>query len=149
MKALIAALVVMSVSTASPAATIADIYSPAQLGITNALLTSSPNFTINVKFYNAMTVYVTHTYAAASAIKMSCKAGPGALILLAPVAVAQVDAAGNITNTDGLFAYASGGATRQYRFIVAPLNDQSLKCTLTGTGATTDTISVYAQGGRI
>jgi len=122
-------------------------FNPNDTGINAALLSSAPATTLRVRNFNALTFYIQSTWGAASALTMNCNAGTIASGMSSPVAVANVGPTGLITMADGAWTYPTGGVSRWYRMMVAPLNDTLVTCTFGGTGATTDTISVYAYAG--
>ena len=146
---LIAALALPSVALATPI-TNAIYLAPADLGVSAALLSGSPAFNVKVAPYSTLTVYVALTRAAATALTLTCTAGPTAGVQ-APVGVAAVNqVTGTITMTDAVFTWTGVGSTRNFRAVLSPVNDNNLACIITGTGATSDTVSahVVATGAR-
>jgi hypothetical protein len=127
------------------AASPVNVYLPADTGISSALLSSGPTMSLRVGGFSQMTIYIVLTRAAATAVTISCTAGPSSTVQ-APVAVAGVNSTtGAIAMVDGVFTWSGVASTRNFRAMLAPLNDYLLVCTFTGAGATSDTISVHAR----
>lgn len=132
--------------TAAPAGAVTAIMQPADTGISNARLSSSPTATLRINGYNIATFYVQLTRAAASSVQMSCSSGPTAAIL-APISVANVNpVSGSIAMVPAAWSYPVT-ASGMVRMSVAPLNDTYLVCRFSAPDASTDTISLYAQLG--
>ena len=119
-------------------------FTPADLGISAATLSSAPSVTLDVGAYVNVTFTVVLTRVAATAFKATCVAGP-ATGVTAPLTVATVGGSGSITHADATFDWTGVSTTRNFRVSVGPLNDRILTCTFSGTGATSDTISVHAR----
>lgn len=121
-------------------------FQPSELGISTALLSGAPCATIRVGAFNTVTMYAFLTRTAATTLTASCSAGPSAA-LLAPVPVASVTTAKvSLAQPSPTFSYDTVSAGGLYRFIIAPLADDTLKCCFAGAGATSDTLSLYARG---
>lgn len=133
-------------TTAAAARPPVNSFTPAQLGINAVALSTGPTFTVSVNGYSQMTVYVVLTRSAATTLLLTCTAGPNGSVQAA-VPVANVN-----TTTGGVglvpspgFSYASP-TTGTYRFQVAPLNDDTSVCTLTGASASgSDLVSAYVR----
>jgi hypothetical protein len=121
------------------------VYTPVQLGINGATLSTNPQFTLPVHDYTSVTLYINLTYTAATAVTLSCLGGNFA-DEQASVGVATVPSSGAITMANASWSYPTGGASRLFRIIVGPLADNTLTCIIGGTGATTDTVKVGAYG---
>lgn len=120
---------------------------PTMTGINGALLSGSPSMLTRVGAYSTLSLYVVLTRAAATAVNMVCYAGPTAGIL-APMAVVTVGSNGLMTAANSSWTYPVS-ASGTLRLLVGPLNDAYIQCTFSGTGATSDTISVYARLGGL
>lgn len=144
---LLAAACLALLMSQAPAQAAAGIgyFTPANLGVSAVALSTSPSFTIRVLGYSQVSVYVVLTRVASTTLKLACTAGPLSTVQ-ASVPVADVN-----TTTGAITLIASPGftyavsASGTFRFLVAPLNDDTLVCALTGASAgVTDLVSAYA-----
>ena len=127
-------------------AAISNLLGPSETGVNGALLSQSPKMAIRVSGYSAVSVYVSLSRAGATAVNMVCTSGPTNLVQ-ASIAVAQIDStSGLITMMPASWTYPVS-ANGMVRMLVAPINDTYLVCQFSGPGATSDTVSVYAQMG--
>lgn len=139
----------LALSTPSPAMAVNQLqayYAPADLGISGALLSGNPAFSLKVDAFQAVTLYAVLTRAAATTMTFTCTAGPTAGIL-APTAVsAPSGSTGIISMTDGSFTWTGVSTSRNFRAVITPLNDAYLTCILSGLNATSDTVSAHLRG---
>ena len=120
-------------------------FGPTETGVSAALLSGSPCMTLRVGGFNTVAVYVNLTRAAATTLTAACTAGPTSS-LLSPLPAATVTTKVSLTQLSPTFSYDTVSASGLYRFLIAPLADDTLKCCFSGASASTDTISVYARG---
>lgn len=120
---------------------------PATTGINGATLSSAPNTVIRVGAYSTLTLYIVLTRVAATAVNVTCYGGPSASVL-GVMGVASAAASGVITMAPASWTYPVTGSTT-LRILVGPLNDAVVQCALSGTGATSDTVTLHARLGGL
>lgn len=141
---LVVAALVLAVASPAHAAPIVNYFTPADTGVNGALLSGAPTFTLRVDAFSKMAVTVALTRVAATGLVITCQAGPTASVL-GPMSVATPTSAGPISMSDATFVWTGVSTSRRFRAIVGPLLDSYVSCAITGTGATSDTVSAHVR----
>lgn len=126
----------------------ANWFDPNDTGVKASPLSGSPSATIRTEGYGALTLYMSLTRSAATALNVTCTAGPTPSVQ-ATIGVATVSGSGAITLAPASWSIPVSGSGVS-RIVVGPLNDRFASCTFGGTAATSsDLLSLYAvAGGR-